>query len=99
MRLDRNQQATRQRLLEAAGETFARFGYRAATVREICRRAGTNIASINYHFGDKERLYAEVVQYAHASSLERHPYTTAKIAQAGPVERLNFFIESYMRRL
>jgi AcrR family transcriptional regulator len=51
---------TRQKLLEIAGEVFAEEGFRLATVREICKRAHTNIAAINYHFGDKEKLYAEV---------------------------------------
>jgi AcrR family transcriptional regulator len=56
---------TRQRLLEAAGEVFAEKGYQAATVREICSRAGANLAAVNYYFGDKQRLYVEVVNYAH----------------------------------
>lgn len=56
---------TRQRLLEAAGEVFAVKGYQAATVRDICGRAGANLAAINYHFGDKQRLYVEAVKYAH----------------------------------
>ena len=48
---------TEKRLLEAAGEVFAEFGYRAATVRQICEKAGANIAAVNYYFGDKEKLY------------------------------------------
>ena len=31
-----NDQATRQRLLDAAGEVFAEQGFRATTVRAIC---------------------------------------------------------------
>jgi AcrR family transcriptional regulator len=56
---------TRTRLLEAAGEVFAERGFQAATVREICSRAGANLAAVNYYFGDKQRLYLEVVGYAH----------------------------------
>jgi AcrR family transcriptional regulator len=56
----------RQRLLAAAEDVFAEKGYEAATVREICRTADVNIASINYYFGDKERLYVESIKRAHA---------------------------------
>ncbi|MGA9754367.1 MAG: TetR family transcriptional regulator, partial [Desulfobaccales bacterium] len=52
---------TRQRLLEAAGEVFAKKGFRNTTIREICRRARANLAAVNYHFGDKERLYLAVL--------------------------------------
>lgn len=51
---------TRWRLLQAAAEVFAGVGYRAATTREIARRAEVNLAAIHYHFGDKAALYREV---------------------------------------
>ena len=48
--------ATRLQLIEAAGEVFAEMGFQNATVREICRRAGANVAAVNYHFQSKEAL-------------------------------------------
>lgn len=55
---------TRNKLIEAAGHVFAERGYRAATIREICRRAGANIAAVNYTFGDKMGLYTEVLRHS-----------------------------------
>lgn len=53
---------TRDKLLEAAGHVFAGHGFYAATVREICARAGANVAAVNYYFGDKAGLYEEVLR-------------------------------------
>jgi len=55
---------TREKLIEAAGHVFAERGYRAATIREICRRAGANVAAVNYTFGDKMGLYTEVLRHS-----------------------------------
>ncbi len=53
---------TRGKLLEVAGRVFADRGYQATTIREICQRAGANVAAVNYHFGDKLGLYTEILQ-------------------------------------
>lgn len=55
-------QDTRRRLLQAAGEVFAEKGLPSSTIKEITERAGANIAAINYHFRDKNELYAEVIR-------------------------------------
>ena len=56
--------ATERRLLEAAAQVFADRGFEHATVREVCRRAGANVAAVNYHFESKERLYLETIRAA-----------------------------------
>ena len=90
---------TRRQLLEAAGEVFAERGFRDATVREICRRAGANIAAVNYHFGDKERLYVEVLRYAHAKALEKYPPLLDVGADAAPEKKLRAFVLSLLLRI
>ena len=55
---------TRDRLLKAAAQLFADRGFKKVTVRDICRAAKANVASVNYHFGDKTGLYREVLQLA-----------------------------------
>jgi len=89
---------TRRHLLEAAGEVFAEFGFRNATVREICRRAGANLAAVNYHFGDKETLYAEVLRYAHGRALAKYPPLLGLPADAPPAEKMRAFVRSFLLR-
>ena len=55
---------TRARIIEAAGPIFAEKGFRDATVREICDAAEVGLASVNYHFRDKQQLYVDVVEAA-----------------------------------
>ncbi|MBL9094599.1 MAG: CerR family C-terminal domain-containing protein [Planctomycetaceae bacterium] len=67
---------TKLRILEAAGAIFADRGFKESTVRDICQAAGANLAAVNYHFGDKERLYIESVKLAHQLRVEQFPAPT-----------------------
>ena len=64
---------TRERIAIAAGEIFAERGFDGTTVRDICQRAGANVAAVNYYFGDKQRLYVEAVVQAHRWRMEQLP--------------------------
>lgn len=96
---DQNLDVTRRHLLEAAGEVFAEAGFRNATVREICQRAGANVAAINYHFGDKETLYVEVLRYAHGKALEKYPLLMDVDESAPPEKKLHAFVYSLLSRI
>jgi AcrR family transcriptional regulator len=51
---------TRARVLDAAEQLFAERGIEAVSIRDITRAAGANLAAINYHFGTKQELVAEI---------------------------------------
>jgi AcrR family transcriptional regulator len=88
---------TRVRLIEAAGEVFARVGFRDASVREICQAAGANIAAVNYHFGGKEQLYREVLAYSFELSQAKFPLL---LNQADPPEaKLRMFLLTSLNRM
>ena len=98
-KLDKAHAATHGRLLDASAEVFAEVGFRAATVREICERAGANIAAVNYHFGDKERLYAEVLKTAYVRALHKYPVDFGLPKNATIEQRLEVFVRSFLLRV
>lgn len=52
--------STKQRILEAAENLFARHGFAGASLRQVTATAQVNLAAVNYHFGSKDRLIEEV---------------------------------------
>ncbi len=91
------QDPTKSRLLEGAGEEFAEKGFELARVRAICDRAGANLAAINYHFGDKEHLYVEVLREAHRCGLD--PDEQRFDPRLSSAERLRAFIHHFLDRV
>ncbi len=52
---------TRTRILDAAEQLIAEMGFRSVSLRQITRNAGVNTAAVNYHFGSRDTLVAEVL--------------------------------------
>ncbi len=52
---------TRERLLDAAAQTFSSDGLRGATTREIARKAGVDEVTLFRHFKSKEQLLRAVL--------------------------------------
>jgi TetR/AcrR family transcriptional regulator, regulator of cefoperazone and chloramphenicol sensitivity len=81
-------EVTRTRLLEAAGPVFAAQGFHKAKIRDICARAGANVAAVNYHFRDKLGLYTEVFRYSVSVAV----IDPDMIANAPPEVKLRGFV-------
>ena len=90
---------TEQRLLEAAGEIFAECGYQLATTRQICEKAGANIAAINYHFGDKEGLYMAVLRSVPKAYAEKYPPDFGLSSGATAEQKLGAYLQSLLHRV
>jgi len=57
---DSHKEDTRNRLLDAAEALFCEKGFEGVSVRELTAAAGCNLAAVNYYFGGKDKLYAEM---------------------------------------
>jgi len=97
--LPADERDTRRRLLAAAGDVFAEHGFRAATVRDICQRAGANVAAVNYHFGDKERLYRALFESTLHESLAQYPPEYGLGPNATSEDKLHAFVLSFLLRI
>ena len=89
--------ATRAKILDAAGRLFAEKGFAHTTNRAVCEEAGVDLAAINYHFESRDGLYRAVLLEGHARlvSLEDLRDIQAKpvTAQAKLEAILDIFVE------
>lgn len=92
-----SEHSTRQRLLDSAGECFADKGFHGATVREISQRAEANLAAVNYHFGDKQKLYEAVLLEAMNYAEDRFRAVREKFDTLGPARRLHDLVGALLR--
>jgi len=94
---ERQREATRERILDAAVEVFAEKGFLGASTREIARRAGTNQGLITYHFKSKDELWRAAAD----SIFERLGGQLAErldaLELADPRERAREAIRQYVR--
>ncbi len=78
----------RERLLEAAIVCLQDKGYARTTSRDLVAASDTNLASIGYHFGSKERLLNTAVAEAFQRWLKPLVALAAEPGPATPLERL-----------
>ncbi len=93
----RDGRSTRAVVLDAAGKVFAERGFGEATSKEICERAGTNNAAVNYYFGGKEGLYEEVLVEAHRQMLSLEDLNDIVASDASPEDKLRVFLGHIIR--
>jgi TetR/AcrR family transcriptional regulator, regulator of cefoperazone and chloramphenicol sensitivity len=94
-----NKKPAREAIVTAAVRHFAEHGYSGASVREILRDAGANVAAAHYHFGSKEELYREVVSRFLVRLCEERANTLRVIEAAPPAtprERLEALVRGYV---
>jgi AcrR family transcriptional regulator len=53
---------TRRQLLAAAAEVFGRKGFAGASLEEIADLAGYTTGAVYYHFGNKDKLFLELIE-------------------------------------
>lgn len=63
--------ATRLRLLEAAGDALRELGFAALSTRDVARRAGVPLSQIHYHFGSKRGLVLSLLTHLDERLLRR----------------------------
>ncbi|KIX11769.1 CerR family C-terminal domain-containing protein [Dethiosulfatarculus sandiegensis] len=90
---------TKLRVLNAACDEFSQKGFRDATVADICKQAGANMASVNYYFGDKASLYVETWRHIYYDFKE----SVLSVLESGTAEEklrryIRFLIENYTAR-
>lgn len=59
-----------ERLRVVAQRLFSEYGFNGVSLRTITDEAGVNIAAVNYYYGSKQNLYAEVVKHHMMAVLE-----------------------------
>jgi AcrR family transcriptional regulator len=90
---------TKERILKAAGDIFGKRGFKDTTIRAIALAAQVNVAAINYHFQDKERLYGTVLEDVFRAGFTRFPAEPATGVDQSPEQRLRTFIRAMFYRL
>lgn len=87
------------KIMQSALDIFAEKGYQKTTVAEICKRAGCNVAAVNYHFGSKEELYVEIFKQEFAKALELYPPDGGLPDDSAPEEKLRALVHCHVNRI
>ncbi len=86
-------------LLDAAETLYATEGFDGVSLRRLTQIAGVNLAAVNYHFGSKENLFAEVLaRRIRPINARRLELLDRVLAKAGPQRpRLEDLLDAFAR--
>lgn len=87
--------STKERILGAAEELFARNGFAGASLRELTSTAKVNLAAVNYHFGSKDNLVNEVFR-RRLDELSAQRLDALKAVQENPDARLEDILAAFI---
>ena len=87
---------TRALILDAAERLYAERGFADVTLRDIVALAGVNLAAVNYHFGSKDELIAELFA-TRGLATNRERLSELKVAEAAGGGRAD--LEAILRAL
>ena len=83
--MPRPKRTTKDKLMDAAEKLFARRGFYGVSLRDITAEADVKLALVNYHFGTKKNLLAEVIdRRGHVLNDERRRRLIEERLKAAP---------------
>jgi AcrR family transcriptional regulator len=88
---------TRDRILKTAERLFAERGFNGVSVRALAGAANVNIASIGYHFHNKEGLLAEVYRRHCEPLIEERLRGLAAASSLAGSAKVAAIIEAFVR--
>ena len=84
---------TRAQILESAGTLVAANGFAETTSKAIAAHAGVDLASINYHFGNRDGLYRATLVEAHRRLIRLEDLQTIAHQAIPPEDKLRRLLD------
>lgn len=89
--------ATETRILEAAEEIFARFGFEGARMEQVAERAGVEKANIYYYFKGKDQLYRALMDRVMNELVTEISALLSDSKQSEPLQQLDRFLDMFFK--
>ncbi len=86
----------RQRLLDAGERLFAAHGWQVVSIRTLAAEADVTLSALNYHFGEKENLLAEIFA-ARAAPIAAERLRLLGIIEAKGAPTLEAIVQAFLR--
>ncbi|MDT7951566.1 MAG: TetR/AcrR family transcriptional regulator [Acetobacteraceae bacterium] len=91
-----DERPVRQRLLDAGERLFAAHGWNGVSIRTLAAEADVTLSALNYHFGEKENLLAEIFAARAAPIAAERMRLLGKIEAKG-APTLEAIIQAFLR--